>query len=60
MIEDWASIAKYGKPKSKWDKFDPSNPQALHYGDEIEFKELQKIDLYRDLERVYLREGKNY
>ena len=60
MIKDWASIAKYGKPKSKWDKFDPSNPQALHYGDEIEFKELQKIDLYRDLERVYLREGKNY
>jgi hypothetical protein len=60
MIKDWANIAKYGKPKSNWGKFDPRNPKAMHFGNEIQFKELQKINLYQDLEKVYLREGKKY
>lgn len=60
MIKDWANIAKYGKPKSNWDKFDPGDPKAMHFGNEIQFKELQKIDLYQDLEKVYLKEGENF
>jgi hypothetical protein len=60
MIKDWANIAKYGKPKSNWDKFDPRDPKAMHFGNEIQFKELQKIDLYQDLEKVYLKEGENF
>ena len=60
MLKDWTDIAKYGKPRSEWQKFDPNNPKAMHYGQRIEFKTPEKLSLYKSLEKVYLEEGKNF
>ena len=60
MLRDWTDIAKYGKPRSEWQKFDPNNPKAMHYGQRIEFKTPEKLFLYKSLEKVYLEEGKNF
>ena len=60
MLKDWTDIAKYGKPRSDWQKFDPNNPKAMHYGQRIEFKTPEKLSLYKSLEKVYLEEGKNF
>ena len=46
--------------QEEWQKFDPNNPKAMHYGQRIEFKTPEKLSLYKSLEKVYLEEGKNF